>query len=49
MLELWGMQHTPLLPSLTCPLWARVVAPDRVLSTSQKEQNCTCAKLNCLK
>ena len=32
MLELWGMQSTPLLPSLPGPLWPGVVAPDRVLS-----------------
>ena len=31
-LELWGMQSTPSLPSLPGPLWPRVVAPDRVLS-----------------
>ena len=35
MLELWGMQRTPLLPSLPGPLWPRVVAPDRVLSIGQ--------------
>ena len=28
MLELWGMQSTPLLPSLPGPLWPGVVAPD---------------------
>ena len=33
MLELWGMQSTPSLPSL----WPRVVAPDRVLSMSKIE------------
>ena len=32
MLELWGMQSTPSLPSLPGPLWPGVVAPDRVLS-----------------
>ena len=32
MLELWGMQSTPLLPSLPGPLWPGVVAPDRALS-----------------
>ena len=31
-LELWGMQCTPLLPSIPSPLWLGVVAPDRVLS-----------------
>ena len=29
MLELWGMQSTPLLPSLLGPLWHGVVAPDK--------------------
>ena len=29
MLELWGMQSTPLLPSLPGPLWPGVVAPDK--------------------
>ena len=29
MLELWGMQSTPLLPSLPSPLWPEVVAPDK--------------------
>ena len=29
MLELWGMQSTPLLPSLPDPLWLGVVAPDK--------------------
>ena len=28
MLELWGMQSTPSLPSLPSPLWPGVVAPD---------------------
>ena len=32
MLELWGMQSTPSLPSLPSPLLPGVVAPDRVLS-----------------
>ena len=39
MLEIWGMQSTPLLPSLPDPLWPRIVAPDRVLSMSQIEIN----------
>ena len=39
MLELWGMQSTPLLPSPPGPLWPGVVAPDRVLSMSQIELN----------
>ena len=44
--ELWKMQSMPLLPSLPGPLEPGVVAPDRVLSMSQKEPY---AKLNCLK
>ena len=32
MLELWGMQSTPSLPSLPGSLWSRVVAPERALS-----------------
>ena len=40
MLEFWGMQSTPLLPLLPSPLWPRVVALDRVLSTGQIEVNC---------
>ena len=40
MLELWGMQSTPLLPSLPGPLWPRVVVSDRALSMGQIEQNC---------
>ena len=32
-----GSTSLPLLPG---PLWPRVVAPDRVLSMSQIEQNC---------
>ena len=47
-LELWGMQSTPLLPSLQGPLWPKVVAPGRVQPTVQIELNCTCAELNCL-
>ena len=39
MLELWGMQSTPSLPSLPVHLWPGVVAPDRVLSMGQIEQN----------
>ena len=38
MLELWGMWSTPSLPSFSDTLLPRVVAPDRVLSISQKEQ-----------
>ena len=37
MLELWGMQSTPLLLLLPNPLWPGVVAPDWVLSMSQIE------------
>ena len=32
MLELWGMQSTPLLPSVSCSLWPGVEVLDRVLS-----------------
>ena len=39
MLELWGMQSTPSLPSLPGLLWPGVVAPDRVLSMCQIELN----------
>ena len=35
MLELWGMQSTPSLLLLPCPLWPGVVAPDRVLCMGQ--------------
>ena len=34
------MKSTPPLPSLPGPLWSGVVAPDRVLSMGQLEQNC---------
>ncbi len=37
MLELWGMQRTPLLPSLPGPLLTGVVSLDRVLSMGQIE------------
>ena len=40
MVELWGMQSTPLLSSLPGSLWSGVVAPDRVLSMGQTELNC---------
>ena len=36
---LWGMQSTPLLPSLPDPLWSGVIAPDRVLSMGKIELN----------
>ena len=29
MLELWGMQSVPSLPSLPGPLWPRLVVPDK--------------------
>ena len=38
-LELWGMQSTPSLPSLTGLPWPKVVAPDRVQSVGQIELN----------
>ena len=41
------MLNTPLLPSLSGPLWLGVIAPDKVLSMSQIELR-TYAKLNCL-
>ena len=37
MLELWGMQSTPLLPLLPGPLWSRVVALERILSMGKIE------------
>ena len=40
MLELWGMQSTSLLTSLSGPLCPELVAPDRVLSMGQIELNC---------
>ena len=48
-LELWGMWSTPSLSLLPSPLGFGVVAPNRVLSISQIELNCTYAKRNCLK
>ena len=39
-LELWGMQSTPSLPSLPGPLWLEVVAPGRVLPMGQIELYC---------
>ena len=38
MLEFWGMQITPLLPSLPGPFWPGVITPDRVLSMCQIEK-----------
>ena len=40
MLELWGIQSTPSLPSLPGPLWPGVVSPDRALCMGQIELNC---------
>ena len=57
-LERWGMQITPLLQSLSGPLWVGVVAPNRVISMVVSWlTGCfffafklhICAKLNCLK
>ena len=45
MLEVWGMQSTLSLPSLSGPLWPGMVAPDRVISIDQIEINCV-LKLN---
>ena len=39
MLELWGMQSTPLFPSLPSPFKPGVVATNRVLSMCQIEVN----------
>ena len=39
MIGLWGMQSTPSLPSLPCPLWPRVVAPDRAQPMGQTDLN----------
>ena len=39
MLELWGMQSTPLLSSLPGSLWLGVIVPDRVLYVGQIELN----------
>ena len=44
-LELWVMLSNLLLPSILGPLWAGVVAPDRVLFMGQIELNCV-LKLN---
>ena len=40
MLELWGIQSTPLLPSIPGLLRLGVVEPDRVLFMGQIELNC---------
>ena len=39
MLKLWGMQSSPLLPSLPGQLLLEVVVPERVLSTGKIELN----------
>ena len=39
MLKLWRIRSTRSLPLLPCPLWPRMVAPDRVLSMGWKELN----------
>ena len=39
MLELWGMQNIPSLPSLLGSLWPGVVEPDRALSMGETELN----------
>ena len=49
MLDLWGMRSTPSLSSHQGPLWAEVVALDRVLSMGKKNKLCTYAKRNYLK
>ena len=57
MLKFWGMQITPLLPSLPGSLWPGVVVLDRILSMDQKElfdiyteyKQMSYAKLNYLK
>ena len=40
MLELLGMQSTPLLSSLPGPLWPGVVAPDRILYIGHTVYSC---------
>ena len=37
MLDLWRMQSTPPLPSLSGPHWSGMLAPDRVLFIGQIE------------
>ena len=39
MLEIWGMQSFPSLPSFPGPLWPGVVAPDRVVTMGYIELN----------
>ena len=40
MLELWGMQSTPLLPLLSGSLWLGVVTPDGICSPSYQPDEC---------
>ena len=40
LLQLWGMQSTPSLPSLPDTLWPGVVVPEKFLSRGQIELNC---------
>ena len=40
MLDLWGMQSTPSLPSLPGPLWPRVVTPDKDPINGLNRTNC---------
>ena len=57
MLELWGMQSIPSLPSLPGPFKPGVVAPNRILSMGQIElfdiqtecKQMSYVKINCLK
>ena len=39
MLELWEVLSSPLLPSLPGPIWAEMVAPERVVSMGQIKLN----------
>ena len=49
MLELWGMQTTPSLPSLPGPFWPGMVAPDKgPIYRLNRTKLHTYAKLNCL-
>ena len=53
LMELWGMQSTPSLPSLPGSFWPGVVAPNRILSVGQIKLNCSFEsllflRLNCV-
>ena len=48
MLEVWGMQSFPSLPSFPGVLWPGVVAPERIRSMGQIELNCVLTLNNCL-